>query len=194
MNANCRQMSGWSNMFLIISEEPGEWRHKTIFCWTGAWQNLSTGLSFHLHRLSRRQQTMTSMHVVPQSRTQVQCDSPAPRTEQLRAPAAFSLSPSGLIPKEDTYASWMALHPHSTLSFFVFFPPCFCLSSVFILFLCSKATPLLLQQPTSGQHATDRPLHRRFLFQHSQSCDAVFSKTCTFLCCVPVWWCQRWIG
>lgn len=118
-------MSRWSNMFLIISEEPGEWRHKTIFCWTGAWQNLSTWLSFHLHRLSWRQQTMTSMHVVPQSRTQVQCDSPAPRTEQLRAPAAFSLSPSGFIPKEDTYASWMALHPHSTLSFFVFFPPLF---------------------------------------------------------------------
>lgn len=190
-------MSRWSNMFLIISEEPGEWRHKTRFCWTGAWQNLSTWLSFHLHRLSWRQQTMTSMHVVPQCRTQVQCASPALRTEQLQVPAAFSLFPSGFIPKEDTYASWMALHPHSIYSFILcvfFFLPCFCLSSVFISFLCTKPRLHLLQQPTSGQRATDRPLHRHFLFQHSQNCDAVFTKTCTFLCCVAVWWCQHWIG
>lgn len=69
--------------------------------------------------LSWRQQSMTSVHAVPQPRTGVHCDSPALRTEQLRVPAAFSLSPSGLIPKEDTYASWMVLHPHPTLSFFV---------------------------------------------------------------------------
>lgn len=67
-----------------------------------------------------------------------------------------------------------------------FFLPCFCLSSVFISFLCTKPRLHLLQQPTSGQRATDRPLHRHFLFQHSQNCDAVFTKTCTFLCCVPV--------
>lgn len=182
-------MLQWSNMFLIISEEPGEWRHTTIFCWTGAWQNLSTWLPFHLHRLSWRQQTMTSVHVVPQSSTRVQCDSPAPRTEQLRVPAAFSLSPSGFIPKEDTSASWMALHPHATLSFFLFAQDQFSLC-----IFAAKPRLHVPQQPASGHGAAERPLHRRFLFQHSQNCDALFSKTCTFLCCVPVWWCQRWIG
>lgn len=133
-------MSQWSNMFPIISGEPGEWSHETIFCWTGAWQNLSTWLSFHLHRLSWTQRTMTGIHTVPQSRTQVQCDSPALRTEQLRAPAAFSLSPSGFIPKKETYTFLNGSPPASTLSFFV--RVCFhsfCPSWALIWFLCCDA-------------------------------------------------------
>lgn len=146
-------MSQWSNMFPIISGEPGEWSHETIFCWTGAWQNLSTWLSFHLHRISWTQRTMTGIHTVPQSRTQVQCDSPALRTEQLRAPAAFSLSPSGFIPKKETYTFLNGSPPASTLSFFV---------RVFSLVLPKLSSHLVsllwclhhLQRPTSGRRAT----------------------------------------
>lgn len=127
---------------------------------------------------------MTGVDVVPQYRTQVQCASPALSAEQLRVPAAFSLPPPGFIPKEDTHTrpEWLStliLLFHSLRGFF-FFPLVFCPSSVFILFLCSEATPA---SASAARFWAAR--HRPFLSQHSQSCD-VLSKTCTFLRCVPV--------
>lgn len=155
-------MSRWSNMFLMISEEPDEWRHKPIFCWTGAWQELSTWLSFHLHHRSRTQQTMTGIHVVPKSRTQVQCDCPALRTEQLRVPAAFSLPPAGSVPEKDTSTSLNG-SPPSCYSFLLWvvgvFFPVFCLSSVSILFLCCDGVPRSTSDaPTQGDVPPSGPL------------------------------------